>query len=240
MNVRPSATGPLAPLLNPDFRLLLTGFAIGQMLMPLQFITQILWVQHYAPKDIWLILVAFIATSRGLGALLFGLYGGALADRFDRRKLLITIQVLQVLSTVVIAALMYFSVGGIVGFAVFFALTFLTSGLQSIDAPTRLAIVPDVLGTGLAPAGMSLNQVAGQVAMPVAMMATGLIIEAFGFSGAYLFSALGHVIAIVCITLMAYKSSHTIEEGKNMACGGHTKISSLVCPTPATTPFCCG
>ncbi|MFT5011457.1 MAG: MFS family permease [Patiriisocius sp.] len=214
MNARLVANGPLAPLLNPDFRLLLSGFAIGQMLMPLQFITQILWVQHYAPKDIWLILVAFIATSRGLGALIFGLYGGALADRFDRRKLLITIQVLQVLGTVVIAGLMYFSVGGITGFAIFFALTFLTSGLQSIDAPTRLAIVPDVLGHDLAPAGMSLNQVAGQVAMPVAMMATGLIIDIFGFSGAYLFSALGHVIAIVCIHLMAYQSSHAVETGK--------------------------
>jgi MFS family permease len=114
----------------------------------------------------------------------------------------------------VIAGLMYFSVGGITGFAIFFALTFLTSGLQSIDAPTRLAIVPDVLGHDLAPAGMSLNQVAGQVAMPVAMMATGLIIDMFGFSGAYLFSALGHVIAIVCIHLMAYQSSHAVETGE--------------------------
>ena len=85
-------SGALAPLNTRDFRYLLAGFAIGQMLMPLQFITQILWVQHFAPRDIWLILVALIATSRGLGALSFGLYGGALADRYDRRKLLIIIQ----------------------------------------------------------------------------------------------------------------------------------------------------
>ena len=89
-------TGGLAPLNIRDFRYLLAGFAIGQMLMPLQFITQILWVQHYAPKDYWLILVAFIATSRGLGALTFGLYGGAMADRFNRRSLLLTIQTLQI------------------------------------------------------------------------------------------------------------------------------------------------
>ena len=37
-------SGALAPLNNPDYRLLLLGFAIGQMIMPLQFITQILWV----------------------------------------------------------------------------------------------------------------------------------------------------------------------------------------------------
>ncbi len=204
-----NTAGSLAPLFNRDFRFLLAGFAIGQMLMPLQFITQILWVQHHAPEDIWLILVAFIATSRGLGALSFGLYGGALADRFDRRNLLLVVQVLQVLATIAIAALMFFSIGGIPGFTIFFLLTFLTAGLQSIDAPTRLAIVPDVLGSGLAPAGMSLNQVAGQIAMPVAMMLTGLIIDAFGFSGAYLLSALGHICAIVCIGLMSYQPTHT-------------------------------
>ena len=89
------ATGALAPLHNRDFRFLLAGFAIGQMLMPLQFITQILWVQSTAPSNVWLILVAFIATSRGLGALTFGLYGGALADRFNRKHLLQLILGLQ-------------------------------------------------------------------------------------------------------------------------------------------------
>ncbi|MEX2327034.1 MAG: MFS transporter, partial [Pseudomonadales bacterium] len=175
-----------APLKNRDYRFLLTGFAIGQMLMPLQFITQILWVQQFAPRDIWLILVAAIAASRGLGALTFGMYGGALADRFDRRKLLLIIQWLQVAGTVCIAALMYFATGSTLGYVAFFILTFFTAGLQSVDGPTRLAIVPDVLGPALTPAGMSLNQVAGQIAMPVAMAFTGIIIHGFGYSGAYL------------------------------------------------------
>ena len=99
-------SGALAPLNNPNYRLLLLGFAIGQMIMPLQFITQILWVQHFAPADIWLILVALIAACRGLGAFCFGLYGGALADRFNRKHLLIFILVLQMIGTLLIAALM--------------------------------------------------------------------------------------------------------------------------------------
>ena len=199
--------GPLAPLQNPNFRLLLAGFAIGQMLMPLQFITQILWVQSTAPRDVWLILVAFIATSRGLGALAFGLYGGALADRFNRQRLLLLMQFLQILTTLAIAGLMYFSIAGWIGFTVFFVLTFLSSGLQSIDAPTRLAIVPDVLGPNLTPAGMSLNQVAGQVAMPLAMMVTGLTIDLLGFSGAYAVTVVGHLLAIILIGLMQYQAS---------------------------------
>ena len=123
-------SGALAPLNNPNYRLLLLGFAIGQMIMPLQFITQILWVQHFAPADIWLILVALIAACRGLGAFCFGLYGGALADRFNRKHLLIFILVLQMIGTLLIAALMMAGDGGALSFVLFFVMTFLTSGLQ--------------------------------------------------------------------------------------------------------------
>lgn len=198
-------TGALAPLANPDYRYLLAGFAIGQMLMPLQFITQILWVQNFAPRDVWLILVALIAACRGTGALVFGLYGGALADRFNRQKLLLMILGFQMIGTLLIAALMHFAGGGALGFTLFFLLTFLTAGLQSVDAPTRLAIVPDVVGAELTPAAMSLNQVAGQVAMPLAMMLTGIIIDQLGFSGAYLSSAVGLLLAIAFIRLMSYR-----------------------------------
>lgn len=193
------------PLSNRDFRLLLGGNALGQMLGPLQFLTQILWVQNHAPQDIWLILVALIGASRGLGALTFGLYGGALADRYDRRVLLLVMQMLLVVVTCAIAALMFAGVSGVAGFTLFFALTFLGAGLQAIDMPTRLAIVPDILGPDLTPAGMSLNQVAVQVAMPLAMFATGFIIHALGFGGAYLFSVIGHVVVIVCLALMRYR-----------------------------------
>ncbi|MFT5211711.1 MAG: MFS family permease [Flavobacterium sp.] len=197
-------SGSLAPLANPNFRYLIAGFAIGQMLMPLQFITQILWVQHNAPEDIWLILVAFIATCRGVGALVFGLYGGALADRYNRKTILLIILCLQIVTTAGIAGLMFMDVGDKIGFAIFFVLTFIGSGLQSIDGPTRLSIVPDVLGPELTSAGMSLNQVAGQVAMPVAMLFTGMLIDSLGFGGAYLFSIFGLMLSIFCIAMMSY------------------------------------
>ena len=122
-----------SPLSNRDFRFLLGGFAIGQMLGPLQFLTQILWVQENAPQDIWLILVALIGASRGVGALTFGLYGGALADRYDRRHLLIITQVLLIVTTIAIAGLMLSGINDVLGFTLFFLLTFLSAGLQAVE-----------------------------------------------------------------------------------------------------------
>ncbi|MEE3183147.1 MAG: MFS transporter [Pseudomonadota bacterium] len=195
-----AAKGPLG---NRNFRLILGGAAIGHLLMPLQFVTQILWVQAHAPEDVWLILVAVIGASRGVGALTFGLYGGALADRFDRRKLLLTTQALLVLMTIGITGLMLGSEGGTVGFVFFFLLTFLSAGLQSIDMPTRLAIVPDILGPDLTPAGMSLNQVAGQLAMPIALIGMGFIIDSLGFGGAYGLSLIGQFVVILFLARMS-------------------------------------
>jgi MFS family permease len=203
-------------LANGNYRLLLGGFALGQLLMPLQFLTQILWVQHNAPEDIWLILVALIGASRGVGALTFGLYGGALADRFDRRKLLIVTQCLLVVTTLAIAALMAANVSSTWGFVLFFSLTLLGGGLQAIDMPTRLAIVPDILGPELTPRGLSLNQVVGQLAMPLAMFGTGFIIDRFGFAGAYFLSVVGHLAVIGFLAAMKYQSANppTHHQGK--------------------------
>ena len=183
---------------------------MGMLLGPLQFLTQILWVQAYAPEDIWLLLVAAIGACRGIGALTFGLYGGALADRYDRRKLLIVIQALLVLSTLAIAALMLSEITSAAAFVLFFALTLISGGLQAIDMPTRMAIVPDVLGPELTPTGLSMKQVAAQLAMPIAMFATGFIIHEFGFGGAYLISVSGHIAVILLLSLMTYKQPEQI------------------------------
>ena len=150
--------------------------------------SQILWVQQFAPRDIWLILVAAIAASRGLGALTFSMYGGALADRFNRRcKLHLGHPVDVVGCTLCIAALMYIATDEPLGYSAFFALTFIGIRSAKYRRPNALAILPDVLGAKDTPAGMSLNQIAAQIAMPIAMAATGILITSFDYSGAYLF-----------------------------------------------------
>ena len=81
-----------APLALRDFRLLFLGLLIGQALSPFQFLAQIIWIQLSAEEDVRILLIGLIAAVRGAGMLVFGLYGGALADRFDRRRLLIATQ----------------------------------------------------------------------------------------------------------------------------------------------------
>ena len=137
-----------APFSVPDFRLLFVGFTLGQAVMPLQFVTQIFWVQSHADPSVAIILVGIIGTMRGAGMLSFGLFGGALADRFDRRKLLMVTQGGALGLNLGIAALMWLTPGDTPSLIAFFILTFFASAMFAVDGPTRQAIVPEILGRG--------------------------------------------------------------------------------------------
>ena len=169
-----------APLAVRDFRLLFLGLLLGQALTPFQFVAQIIWVQVSAPEDLRIVLVGLIAAVRGAGMLSFGLFGGALADRFDRRRLLIVTQLAALVCNVAIGVVMVLGSpeGGTL--VLFYVLTFGASALMSIDLPTRQAIVPDIVGRELTTAGIALNAAGGQIALPVAIMGTGFVIDAFG------------------------------------------------------------
>lgn len=173
-------------------------------MMPLQFMTQIFWVQENAPEHIWLMLVSLIGASRGLGSLTFGLYGGALADRFDRRNLLLVTQSVLLATTLAIGLLMQFAESAPLSLSVFFILTFFGAGMFAIDAPTRMAITPDLLEKHQVASGMSLNQAAIQLSMPLAILMSGFAIDQFGYGGAYLVSALGHISVLIVLALMRY------------------------------------
>ena len=130
------------PLRVREFRLLLSGFILGQSVMPLQFVASIAWVQSFADPDVRIILIGAIGTLRGLGMLGFGLFGGALADRFDRRRLLILTQALALVTNLGIAALMWLGATDTTGLIIFFVLTVVASAAFAIDGPTRQAIAP--------------------------------------------------------------------------------------------------
>jgi MFS family permease len=201
------------PLRSRDFRLLFAGMVVGQAMLPLQFVSQIFWVQTHAPDDIKIILVGIIGSTRGFGMLTFGLYGGALADRFDRRKLLMVTQAGALVLNLSIALLMALSPGDTLGLLVFFTLTFFSAAMYSVDAPTRQAITPELLGPRMAPAGISLNTAGMQVAMPVSIFLSGVLVDELGFAATFALSAAGHAVEIITLALMRYRSAFARKAG---------------------------
>ena len=116
----PTRPGMMEPFRLREFRLLLTGFIVGQSMMPLQFVASIAWIQFVADDSVEIIMVGAIGTIRGLGMIGFGLFGGALADRFDRRRLLMVTQAVAFISNILIAVMMWTGSGTNTDLIIFF------------------------------------------------------------------------------------------------------------------------
>ncbi len=202
----PTRPGMMEPLRIREFRLLLTGFIVGQSMMPLQFVTSIAWIQVVAPDDVEIIMVGAIGTIRGIGMIGFGLFGGALADRFDRRRLLMATQSIAFVCNLLIALMMLTGSGSTVDIVIFFVLTIIASSAHAIDGPTRNAITPEILGPRLTPSGIALNSAAMQFAMPFAIFASGLMIDNLGEGVVFGISALGHLGEVLILAMMSYRT----------------------------------
>ncbi|MFN8556492.1 MAG: MFS transporter [Dehalococcoidia bacterium] len=198
---RPTASSRLPPglaaLAFRDYRLLWSGMVLISALMPLQFITQLLYLQDAAPPHLRLVLAGVLSAARGVAMLTVGLVGGALADRIDRRRLLIGAHVLGTASGVGIAVLMLAGLGGLGGIALLFVLVFLTGGAIAIDQPARQALVPQLVPRDQLGNAIALDSLAMQMAFPVALPVTGLLIARFGSGGAYLVAIAVHVAILV-------------------------------------------
>ncbi len=208
MSAKPTPTRPgmTEPLRLREFRLLLTGFIVGQSMMPLQFVASIAWIQFVADDSVEIIMVGAIGTIRGLGMIGFGLFGGALADRFDRRRLLMVTQAVAFISNILIAVVMWTGSGTTTDLIVFFALTVVASSAHAIDGPTRNAITPEILGPRLTPSGIALNAAAMQLAMPISIFASGLLIDHLGHGTVFAISAFGHLGEVLILAMMSYRT----------------------------------
>jgi len=129
----------------------------------------------------------------------FGLWGGALADHFDRRTLL----VITTIGLIGTSAL--FFVQAAMGSGNVWLLLCLFSVQQAffaINQPTRSAILPKLLSDELLPAANSLNMTVFQAGAIAGPLVAGALIPVLGFSWLYLidtfclFATLGAVVRL--------------------------------------------
>ena len=113
----------------------------------------------------------------------FGLYGGALADVFDRR----TILVVTTFGLIVTSALFYLqaAVGG-VGVWGLLSLFAVQQAFFAVNQPTRSAILPKLLPPQLLPAANALNMTVFQAGAIAGPLVAGVLIPFVGLQWLYL------------------------------------------------------
>lgn len=130
----------------------------------------------------------------GLGPLIiFGLYGGAIADAVDRRRLVFitSIGMMSVSVVLLVQAAMHLDNIGLL-----FGCVAIQAAFVAVDSPTRRAILPQLVRADLLPAANTISMGGFQVGVIVGPMVAGLAVGAGGFSWAYAIDAVSFIGAL--------------------------------------------
>ena len=113
---------------------------------------------------------------------LLGLYGGALVDVHDRRRVALITSFGLLAVTVALAVQGWLHVDSV---ALLYVLVAVQSAGFAINNPARTAIIPRLISPELLPAANVLQTIAGNIALTTGPLAGAALVAAFGFQAAY-------------------------------------------------------
>ncbi|WP_084269390.1 MFS transporter [Patulibacter minatonensis] len=160
------------------------------------------WIQNVAAM--WLMVkltgdglaVGLTAALQFLPLMLFGAWGGLLADRVDKRRLLIGTQLGLMVPAVVLAATTF---TGTVTPLVIYAMVFLRGTAMAIDNPARQALPIELVGPDRVVNAVALNSVVIQTSRIIGPGVAGLLIAVVGIAWCFVVDALSFLAMIVAL-----------------------------------------
>jgi MFS family permease len=163
------------------------------------------WMQMVA--ETWLVLeltgsgvaVGLTAAFQFLPILLFGAYGGLLADRYDKRRLLMFTQAVMAIPALLLWAL---TAGEVIQPWMVFVLVFLRGTVNAVDNPTRQAFVIEMVGSRRLVNAVSLNSVIVHCARMVGPALAGLLIATASVAPCFLLNVATFAVMIAALSRM--------------------------------------
>ncbi|MBK5117677.1 MAG: MFS transporter [Thermoleophilia bacterium] len=163
------------------------------------------WMQIVA--ELWLILeltgsgtaVGIATALQFLGILLFGVWGGSLADRFDKRRLLIVTQTAMAAPAVALLAL---SLSGSIEIGLVYGLIALRGLVLAIDNPARQAFVAEIVGRRRIVNAVGINSIIVHSARIAGPALAGVLIAFGGVALCFALNALTFGVMIGALALM--------------------------------------
>ncbi len=162
-----------------DYRLIWSGLLVSEFGYQFTLVATFIQVKRLTGSAAAVGVIGLV----GLAGLVAGtLGGGSLLDAHDRRTLLIAAQVGFMAAS---GALLLGALIGRPPLWLIYAAVAALAGFSAIDGPTRSAMTPRLVGAGLLPAALALNQVIWNGTALAGPALAGIVIERFGLSVAY-------------------------------------------------------
>jgi MFS family permease len=188
-----------------NFRLFLTG----------QFVSAIgTWMTFTATS--WLVLtLTHSGTALGINSalafgpvLILGPWGGVLADRFDKRRILTITQTSAAVISLALAAIVFTDV---VTLWMVFALSLTAGCVTSIDNPARQSFYVEMVGEEKLTNAVSLNSAAFTGARIVGPAVAGILIATVGMAICFLLDGISYAAVVAALLAMRPGEMHAQE-----------------------------
>ena len=193
---RTTARGTFASLSVPNYRLYISGQALSLVGT---------WMQ--ATAQAWLVLtlsnsasiLGVIVALQALPVLIAGPYAGVIADRIDRRKLMIILQSVMGVLAAVLAALTLTGVVQVWHVAVLALLLGLNNAFEN---PARQAFIHQIVGDSLIRNAVTLNSVMLNAARAVGPGVAGVVLAVLGAGWCFAVNAVSFVAVVFSLVMM--------------------------------------
>jgi MFS family permease len=172
--------------------------------------------------------------------LLFTLIGGVVADRRDRRKLLLMSQVVQMSSAFALALLVAF---GQVTIWHILGLSFISGCAQAFGGPAYQSLIPSLVSTEHLPNAIALNSIQFNIARVLGPLLAGATLHAFGMVSCFTLNGISFLVVIGALLSLhithqpPLHSRHMLEElqGGLRYVKGETRLVALIVLAFGTT-----
>ncbi len=213
MSSAPTIPPPRRPPLrlifrHRNYRLFFSGQLLSLMGSWMQIIGQAWLVYRLTGSPLALGLIGFLQQGP---VFFFSALGGTIADRVDRRTLLIVTQscfLLQAATLAILAFTGVVEIWHVAALALFFGV------VNAIDVPTRQSFTVEMVGRDDLQSAVALNSIMFNMARVVGPSVAGVTIAAVGEAWCFALNAFSYVAVIASLILMQVKSVRRTEASR--------------------------
>lgn len=189
----PSGSSALAPLAFPEYRILWAASVVSNFGGLVQAVGAAWLMTQLTTSPT---LIALVQASSTLPYMIFALMAGALADTFDRRRLMLSAQGAMALVSIILAVVGF--MGGLTPWLLLL-LTFLLGAGGALYNPPWQASMGDLVPRAHLPSAVTLNSVGFNVMRGVGPAVGGLIVAAFGAAAAFAVNAVSYAPLLIAL-----------------------------------------
>lgn len=201
-------------LRHPSYRLFFTGQVLSLVGTWMQSMAQAWLVYQLTYSSVWLGVIGFLNT---IPMLLFALYGGSIADRFSKHRIILVTQSLSLVQAVILSTVVFLN---IVTVEMVCVLAFTLGTINAFDVPARQSFVVELVGKENLANAIALNSASFNAARIIGPAIGGVVIGAVGVAWCFFFNAVSFFAVIIVLLKLKLETKPVLVKEKQSIISG--------------------